>query len=366
MVRYGWGTPSILDDPLDLDWTYLATATATSGDVSIPRGRLVGGSGSINGQIFLRALPEDIERWCEHRRAGGRLADDGRCLPRARDGRPVPRSGAGPPADWVATQAAFVETCVAAGYGAVGDHNAPDAMGAGALPFNQDDRVRWSPALAYLTPVVRARPNLEIRPFTSVRRIEVDGGRVTGLTVTGRTVRAGSPAGEVIVAAGAIGTPHLLLLSGIGPADELAALGITPVADRRGVGRNLRDHPKAWVDWDLRDDVSIADVVPGLQTSARYTATGSPHRGDMMLYPNSVVTATVSEQHCDQAPRSGQSSRAAFGSRSSTTSSSRPGPSGFDRATPRSHPSSTSASSPTRPTATALPTGSVARSPSAR
>ena len=57
MVRYGWGAPSILDNPLDLDWTYLAAATATSGDVSIPRGRLVGGSGSINGQIFLWALP---------------------------------------------------------------------------------------------------------------------------------------------------------------------------------------------------------------------------------------------------------------------------------------------------------------------
>ncbi len=64
------------------------------------------------------------------------------------------------------------------------------------------------------------------------------------------------------------------------------------VADRRGVGRNLRDHPKAWVDWELRDDVTIADLVPGLQTSARYTATGSTDRGNMMLYPNSVITAT--------------------------------------------------------------------------
>jgi choline dehydrogenase len=305
MVRYGWGTPSILDDPLDLDWTYLATATATSGDVSIPRGRLVGGSGSINGQIFLRALPEDIERWCG---IAGPAVDwptmDGAYRALEMDGLFRVRRWAD--ADWVATQAAFVATCLAAGYGAVGDHNAPDAMGAGALPLNQDDRVRWSPALAYLTPVVRARPNLEIRPFTSVRRIEIDGPRVTGLTVTGQDGESRIAAGEVIVAAGAIGTPHLLLLSGIGPADELAGLGITPVADRRGVGRNLRDHPKAWVDWDVRDDVSIGDVVPGLQTSARYTATGSPHRGDMMLYPNSVVTATANSTNAgvDIVPRS--------------------------------------------------------------
>ena len=181
MVRYGWGTPSILDDPLDLDWTYLATATATSGDVSIPRGRLVGGSGSINGQIFLRALPEDIERWCGS--PGPRSTGRRWTLPTGRsrsDGLFRIRRWA--PADWVATQAAFVETCVAAGYGAVVDHNAPEAMGAGALPFNQDDRVRWGPALAYLTPAVRARTNLEIRPFTSVRRVEVDRGRVDGVS----------------------------------------------------------------------------------------------------------------------------------------------------------------------------------------
>jgi choline dehydrogenase len=196
------------------------------------------------------------------------------------------------PADWVATQAAFVETCVAAGYGAVTDHNAPDAMGAGALPFNQDDRVRWGPSLAYLTAAVRARRNLEIRPHTVVRRIEVEGGRAVAVAAVGPDGEDRIVADEVIVAAGAIGTPHLLLVSGIGPADELAAHGITPIADRPGVGRNLRDHPKAWVDWELRDDVTIADLVPGLQTSARYTATGSTDRGNMMLYPNTVISAT--------------------------------------------------------------------------
>ena len=127
----------------------------------------------------------------------------------------------------------------------------------------------------------------------SVRRIEFRNGRATAVIVDGPDGTTGGEriaAGEVIVSAGAIGSPHLLMLSGVGPADDLDALGIPVIADRPGVGRNLRDHPKDWVEWRLRDGVRIADEpLPGLQTSVRYTATGSPNRGDMMLYPNSVI-----------------------------------------------------------------------------
>ncbi len=288
VVRYGWGGSSIIDDPGGLDWDYRATASAASGEVVLPRGRLVGGSGAINGGIFLRGLPEDIAAWAA-------VAGPGLDWPtvaaayNALEADGLFRIRRWAPAEWVATQAAFVETSVAAGYGATTDHNAPDAMGAGALPFNQHDRIRWSPPLAYLTPAVRARPNLEIRPHSLVRRVDVHRGRAISLLVEGPAGAARIEADEIIVAAGAIGSPHLLLLSGIGPADELRSLDITPVAHLPGVGRNLRDHPKAWVEWRLRDGVEIGAQVPGLQTSARYTATGSPNRGDMMLYPNSVV-----------------------------------------------------------------------------
>jgi choline dehydrogenase len=294
MVRFGWGGTSIIDEPLDLDWGYCATATATSGEIPIPRGRLIGGSGSINGQIFLRALPEDIENWASI--AGPGLdwpTMDAAYRALEAEGPSRFRIRRWPRETWVATQAAFVDACIAAGYGALDDHNAPDAMGAGGLPFNQDDRVRWSPPLAYLTSEVRARPNLEIRPNTSVRRVEFRGGRALAVIVDGPDGTTGGEriaAGEVIVSAGAIGSPHLLMLSGVGPADDLAALGIPVVADRPGVGRNLRDHPKNWVEWRLRDGVNLGDEpLPGLQTSVRYTATGSPNRGDMMLYPNSVI-----------------------------------------------------------------------------
>jgi choline dehydrogenase len=84
-------------------------------------------------------------------------------------------------------------------------------------------------------------------------------------------------------------SPQLLLLAGIGPAADLTALGIPVVADLPGVGLGVRDHPKAWTQWRLRSDLGLSADTPWLQLSARYTATGSHLRGDMMLYPNSVV-----------------------------------------------------------------------------
>ena len=288
MVRYGWGGPSIIEEPLDLDWVYLATASASSGEIAVPRGRLVGGSGAINGQIFLRGLPEDMAAWTSVAGPGFEWATMDAAYRRLEEDR-LFRIRRWAPDAWAPTQAAFVEACVVAGYGETGDHNAPDAMGAGPLPFNQDDRIRWSPPLAYLTPAVRSRPNLDIRPNTIARRIELQDGRAGAVLVDGPDGPGRVEAGEVIVAGGAIGSPHLLLLSGIGPADALRTHGIAPAADLPGVGRNLRDHPKNWVEWRLRDEVVMDPLVAGLQTSARYTATGSPNRGDMMLYPNTII-----------------------------------------------------------------------------
>jgi choline dehydrogenase len=191
---------------------------------------------------------------------------------------------------WVATQAAFHEACVAASYGSTDDPNAPDAMGVGAMPLNQRDGTRVTPAVAFLTPEVRARPNLAIANETVVRRLVVRDGRATGVvaqTADGQTVTF--EAGEVVLSAGAVGSPQLLLLAGIGPAADLRALGIPVVADVPGVGVGVRDHPKAWTQWRLRDGLGLGPELPWLQLSARYTATGSDLRGDMMLYPNSVV-----------------------------------------------------------------------------
>jgi choline dehydrogenase len=135
---------------------------------------------------------------------------------------------------------AFLDACVAAGHRRVTDHNAPGAIGAGPAPVNTVDGIRQSTALTYLAQA-RTRPNLTIRSGALVDRLVVEGGRVVGVRLTepDETLLAE----RVILAAGSFGSPAILLRSGVGPAVELAALGIPVVADRPGVGADLVDHP---------------------------------------------------------------------------------------------------------------------------
>ncbi|MFN8622849.1 MAG: GMC family oxidoreductase N-terminal domain-containing protein [Chloroflexota bacterium] len=302
LVRLAFGGVAVLDQLADLDWAYVAQGSVKGPMIEIPRGRVMGGSGSINGTIYLRGLPEDFERWAgmvgpewgwapmlEAYRAieadpAGRDEDHGRGGPIAIFRWPRDR--------WIETQARFHEACVELGYGAIDDANAPDAMGVAPMPLNQVAGTRVTPARAFLTDAVRARPNLEVRSRTCARRLVVQDGRVTGVVVAGPDGASTTlNAGEVILAAGAVGSAQLLLLSGIGPAEASRKLGIPVVADVPGVGEGMRDHPKTWISWHLKDgaDAALTPEVPWLQNSARYTATGSDLRGDMMLYPNSVI-----------------------------------------------------------------------------
>jgi choline dehydrogenase len=300
-MRLAYGGVAILEHIAGLDWNYEAVGSTKSPPIVLPRGRVIGGSGSINGTIFLRGVPEDFDRWAgmvgpswgweAFREAYRAIEADpmGRDDDHGRDGAiPIHRW---PRETWFETQARFHEACVELGYGATDDENAPDSMGAGQLPLNQSSGLRIGPSTAFLTPTVRARPNLDIRSGVCARRIEVRDGRATAVTIETLGGQETLQAGEIILAAGAVGSPHLLLLSGIGPADELRKLGIDVVADIPGVGEGVRDHPKTWISWRLPDaaDPALQPSVPWLQLSARYTASGSDLRGDMMLYPNTVV-----------------------------------------------------------------------------
>src|SRR4029453_15466817 len=155
-----------------------------------------------------------------------------------RDG-PLPIRRAGP-GELGPLQRGFLDACAAAGSRRVSDHNAPGAIGAGPLPVNTVDGVRQSTALTYLAQA-RTRPNLIVRGGTLVDRLIVEGGRVVAVHLAEPDEPV--PAERVILAAGSFGSPAILLRSGIGPATELAALGIGVVADRPGVGANLIDHP---------------------------------------------------------------------------------------------------------------------------
>lgn len=283
----------------NLDWGYQARGSAGGGVLTLPRAKVMGGCGAINGCIFLRGVPEDFEHWADlvgpewgwewllpafraiEDDPGGDPADHGRAGP-----FPIQRD---PRDSWVSTQTAFEAACIELGYGSTADHNAPEAMGVGQLPFNREEGLRWGPSRALLTGSVRARPNLTIRAETRALRIDVVDGRAAAVVVDGPDGDVRFQAGEIILASGAVGSAHLLLLSGIGPADELKQHGIDVAMDLPGVGSGVRDHAKAWIIWRMRDEALGATGDPLLQLSARYTATGSDRRGDMMLYPNSVI-----------------------------------------------------------------------------
>jgi choline dehydrogenase len=147
-----------------------------------------------------------------------------------------------------AVQAAFLDGAVDSGHRYVEDHNRPGAVGAGPTPRNACDGVRMSTAVTYLASA-RSRPNLTICPDTVVAHVECSGMRATGVRLLDGTL---VEAGRVVLAAGTYASPLILARSGIGPADQLGALDITPLMDLPGVGSNLIDHPLVSIDLPTR------------------------------------------------------------------------------------------------------------------
>lgn len=197
-----------------------------------------------------------------------------------------------PRADWLPPQVAFRTACLAAGFPECPDHNAPGVSGVGAIPLNTLDGVRWSTQVAYLNPA-RARPNLAILPNCTARRVIVDHQRAVGVVVDREGQQIALEGDEIVLSAGAVGSPHLLLLSGIGPADQLRQLGIQPVVDSPGVGQNLRDHPHVYATWQPKPEVRMEAGLPRYQVALRYTAPGSGLRNDLQILMVSFATGRV-------------------------------------------------------------------------
>jgi choline dehydrogenase len=237
------------------DWGY--TDEATGGVVA--RARVVGGCSATNGTIALRGAPADYDGWARLGNPGWSFAEvlpDFRRLEHDADFDDAWHGGSGPlpvrryrPDELTAVNAAAYEALLEAGFPDVPDHNRPGATGVGAAPVNTVDGVRMSAALTYLQPA-RRRPNLRILPEASADRVLVEGGRAAGVRLAdGRTVRAA----RVVLAAGAYGSPALLLRSGVGPAHELAVLGLPCRSHLPGVGANLQEHPGISVIWPLAE-----------------------------------------------------------------------------------------------------------------
>jgi choline dehydrogenase len=270
---------------LAYEWRYTGRGTARATEIAVPRGRVIGGSSSINGAVFLRALRSDLDNWAA---LGNPAWSYERCLPYYRklesdcdfvdewhgqDG-PIPVSRAAR-ADWLPPSMAFFEACTELGYDYAADMNRPDARGVGPLPTNFRGGIRHSTAVGYLMPS-RPRPNLAVMADTLVTQIALSGARASGVVcANGETIEAD----DVILSAGAIGSPHLLMLSGIGPAAQLEAAGVRVAFDMPGVGQHVRDHPYVLTTWDTFEPGGL-DRVTGLpwQVDVRSSA-GLPDDG---------------------------------------------------------------------------------------
>lgn len=234
------------------------------------RGKVLGGSSSINGMIFQRGNPMDYERWAAD--PGMETWDYAHCLPYFKKmetclaGADEWRGGSGPlilergPAT-NPLFSAFFDATVEAGYPRTDDVNGYRQEGFARFDRNLHRSRRLSAARAYLHPVMD-RPNLHVRTLAYTTKVLFGGTRAVGVEYEALGQRHTVWAGEVILAGGAINSPQLLQLSGVGNADELAPLGIGVVADVKGVGEHLQDHLEVYIQYASKQPVSIA---PGLK-----------------------------------------------------------------------------------------------------
>jgi choline dehydrogenase len=259
--------PAALSFPIGsrfYDWRYESEPEPFMNERRIyhARGKVLGGSSSINGMIFQRGNPLDYERWAGE--PGLDQWDYAHCLPYFKRmenclaGADEWRGGDGPlqlergPADGPLF-GAFFDAVQEAGYPLTSDVNGYRQEGFAKFDRNIRKGRRLSAARAYLHPVMN-RPNLEVRTRTFVERVVFEGSRAAGVQVNGETIRAG----EVILSGGAINSPQLLQLSGIGNAEELKALGLSVISDLPGVGENLQDHLEVYVQCSSRLPVTVA------------------------------------------------------------------------------------------------------------
>ena len=282
-------------------WNFRARATAEA-EIDVPRGRVTGGSSAVNDAQFLRPMPEDFDLWSELGNPQWRFEN---VLPylikleNDQDFQDEFHGNAGPvpcrrypDSEWGPQQQAFHRACLDAGFPHCPDHNRPGSAGVGPLAFNIDRRTRVSTAIAYLGPA-RGRENLTIVPNTLVHGVTFEGTTAVGVRSTtpdGDTEFRGE---EIILCAGAVGTPQILLLSGIGPADQLRSLDIPVIGDVPGVGKGLRDHPDMPIFWRTRPDFPLdTNQVNTGTVTLRYTAPGSPYTNDMVIYMGNYSSST--------------------------------------------------------------------------
>jgi choline dehydrogenase-like flavoprotein len=291
-VRIPAAFPEQFHTKLDWDFETEPEPHVDQRRLFIPRGKMLGGCSSMNAMLYVRGRPLDYDGWeaqgapgwgysdvlpyfirsednargaSEYHGAGGPLHVNEQRSPRPLDRR-------------------LLAASEAAGIPRVADYNGPEQDGVSMFQVTQHNGARFSAADAFLRPA-RSRPNLAVRTHATVLGVELEGSRATGVRIGRRrggeeTIRASR---EVILSAGAIGSPQLLLLSGIGPAAELEQVGVRVRHDLAGVGRNLQDHPFVTLMWEVSD------------TDTLYGADKPRSLGEWLLRRSGKLTSTVAE-----------------------------------------------------------------------
>jgi choline dehydrogenase len=282
------GYPDDLRDPARVpanpehEWGYTARGGAASPEIAAPRGKALGGSSAHNATVAMRARPSDVRDWQAHGLADWTIEDVDKTyreMENTPDGDDAYHGRTGPfpirhqrYGDLTTSLRGFIDATVAEGFSRVEDFNGPNPSGVGGYPVNVVDGVRQNTGLVYLTEEVRYRPNLKISGDVLVDRVLFGQRRAIGVvTANGAEIAAG----EVILSGGSYGSPAILLRSGVGPAADLAELGIDIVADLP-VGQHLHDQPFYYNGYALKPEA--LDMLPAV--GALLWRQSSEARGD--------------------------------------------------------------------------------------
>ncbi|RWO76145.1 MAG: choline dehydrogenase [Mesorhizobium sp.] len=265
--------PSALSIPLNMslyDWGFASEPEPHLGGrvLATPRGKVIGGSSSINGMVYVRGHARDFDHWAEQGAAGWGFADVLPYFKRMEDangGENGWRGHGGPLTVQRGSRTnplygAFVEAGRQAGFELTDDYNGAKQEGFGPMEQTIRGGRRWSAASAYLRPALRRKNVSLVKGFA--RRVIIENQRATGVEIeVRRRIQVIKARREVIVAASSINSPKILMLSGIGPAQHLREYGIPVVAERPGVGRNLQDHMELYIQQESTQPITLNSVL---------------------------------------------------------------------------------------------------------
>ena len=300
------------DERSEHNWALRGTITEEQGEIHVAQGKVIGGGGSINGQVFLRGIPQDFDDWASW---GNEEWSYTKVLPYFRkaetdldikddfhgtDGPlPISRKVG---ETWPVIQSAFHTACLQNGFDTTEDMNGVEPTGVGVVPMNNQKGVRMSTAITHLAPM-RHHLNLTIRGNVFARKILIQNRPVTGVEVESGGAVFTVESNKVVLSAGALKSPHILMLSGIGPKDQLDEYGIDVLQNTPGVGANLRNHPISPISFRVKEGIKLQPDASGVRIALRYTAKGSDDSNDMMMTTSSLFSPFTGEMLPDRIGR---------------------------------------------------------------